>query len=318
MIDGRKRTFHAAIVNRTRAPQPTGIQQRPQPHNAPSWGARFRGYILLPHLVPVIVVEFSTLAFAVIAWQGLPPSSLLAPLLLGMLGGQLAIGATNELADLPLDRTGKPGKPIPRGTVSVRGARAMAVIGMAMMVGFGLPLGPPAFGLLALGTGLGIAYDLWLKRTVWSWLPYLLALPLLPIWVFVALGRPELRLLLLYPLGALATAGVHFAQALPDVAIDQDAGLETPTSRLGTRATFVLAWLAALSAPVLALLAGRILELGDPPFAIIVSGMVALIFMMVNVALFPVHRRLAIAACFPLVAVSTLMSGLAWTLSVAG
>lgn len=318
MIDGRKRTIHAAIVKRPQAPYPTGSQHRTEPDNAPSWGARIRGYVLLPHLVPVIVVESATLAFAVIAWGGLPPASLLAPMLLGMLGGQLAIGATNELADLPLDLAGKPEKPIPRGDVSVRGARGMVIAGLAMMVGFGLPLGLPAFGLLALGTGLGITYDLWLKRTVWSWLPYLLALPLLPIWVFVALGRPEPRLLLLYPLGALATAGVHFAQALPDVAIDRDAGLETPTSRLGTRTTFVLAWLAALSAPVLALAAGRNLGLGDPLFSIIVAGIVTLLLMTLNIALFSANRRLAIAACFPLVAASTLVSGLAWTLSVAG
>ena len=42
-----------------------------------------------------------------------------SPLLLAMLGGQLAIGATNELIDLPLDAIGKPHKPLPRGDVTV-------------------------------------------------------------------------------------------------------------------------------------------------------------------------------------------------------
>ena len=59
-----------------------------------------RGYLLLPHLAPVLVVEFATAAFAVIAWGEVPPAHLLGPLLLAMLGGQLAIGATNELVDL--------------------------------------------------------------------------------------------------------------------------------------------------------------------------------------------------------------------------
>ena len=202
-----------------------------------------RGYLLLPHLAPVLVVELATAAFAVIAWGGVPPAQILWPLLLAMLGGQLAIGATNELVDLPFDTAGKPWKPLPSGDVSIRGAQAVVVVGLIVMMAFGWRFGILALALLAAGTALGIAYDLWFKRTVWSWLPYLLALPLLPIWVFASLGKPEPRLLLLYPLGALATAGVHFAQSLPDVAIDRAAGLPTATSRLGQRLTFVVAWL---------------------------------------------------------------------------
>jgi 4-hydroxybenzoate polyprenyltransferase len=151
----------------------------------------------LPHLAPVLVVELATAAFAVIAWGGLPPLHLFGPLLLAMLGGQLAIGAINELVDLPYDTAGKPWKPLPSGDVSIYGARAMAAAGLIMMAGFGWRFGAFALALLAAGTGLGIAYDLWFKRTVWSWLPYLLALPLLPIWVFASLGVPEPRLLLL-------------------------------------------------------------------------------------------------------------------------
>jgi 4-hydroxybenzoate polyprenyltransferase len=283
-----------------------------------SWARAARGYFLLPHLVPVIVVELATLGFAVVASGGLPPLSLLLPMLLGMLGGQLAIGATNELVDLPLDLAGKPGKPLPSGAVTVRGARGMVIVGMAMMVGFGLPLGLEAFGLLALGTGLGIAYDLWLKRTVWSWLPYLLALPLLPIWVFVALGRLEPRLILLYPLGALAAAGVHFAQALPDVAIDQEAGLETPTSRVGSQATFALAWLAAVSSPLLAFGAARAMRVDEPHLAILLAAAIAALFLLLNLAMLAADRRLGSIACFPLVALSTLVSGLAWTVTIAG
>ena len=144
------------------------------------WKRTLQGYVLLPHLVPLLVVEAATVAFAVVAWGSLPPRSLLLPLVLAMLGGQLAIGALNELVDLPLDAVAKPQKPLPSGAVSIAGAREMVVVGLVMMTGFGLSFGLPAFALLALGTGLGLAYDLWLKRTSWSWLPYMVALPLLP------------------------------------------------------------------------------------------------------------------------------------------
>ena len=285
--------------------------------SAPDRRRALRGYLRLPHLVPVIMVELATLGFALIAWGALPPPRLLLPLLLGMLGGQLAIGATNELVDLPFDAVGKPDKPLPSGDVSPRGARGMVIGGLVMMTAFGLLLGLPALALLALGTGLGVAYDLWLKRSVWSWLPYLLALPLLPIWVFLALGRPEPRLLLLYPLGALATVGVHFAQALPDVATDRATGQQTPTSRLGSRRTFALAWLATLSAPLLALYAAARLGADSPSFAIVAAAALAGSLLLANLGVFAVNRRLGVALCFPLVALSTLAIGLAWTVTVA-
>jgi 4-hydroxybenzoate polyprenyltransferase len=282
----------------------------------PFWRT-IRAYLLLPHLAPVLLVELATTAFAVIAWGGVPPTPVLVPLLLAMLGGQLAIGAVNEIVDLPLDTQGKPWKPLPSGEVSLRGAWAMAVAGLAMMTVCGVRFGLPSFGLLALGTGLGIAYDLWLKPTRWSWLPYVLALPLLPIWVFAALGKPDARLLLLYPLGALATIGVHFAQALPDVATDRAAGLQTVTSRLGSGAAFAVAWLAMLTAPVLAGTAARWLATPGSIDAITVAGGIAVLACGLNLALLAIDRRIGTAACFPLVALSTLVSGVAWTLAVA-
>src|SRR5918997_4040115 len=255
-----------------------------------SWRRTARGYLLLPHLAPVLVVELATAAFAVIAWGGLPPAHRFGPLLLAMLGGQLAIGATNELVDLPYDAVGKPWKPLPSGDVSIRGAQAMLAVGLIMMAALGSRFGALPFSLLAFGTGLGIAYDLWFKRTIWSWLPYLLALPLLPIWVFASLGKPEPGLLLLYPLGALATVGVHFAQALPDVAIDRAAGLPTATTRLGQRLTFVVAWLTTLSSPALAWLTAWWLGVDRPYFAIELAAGLALLLLAANLVLIAANR----------------------------
>jgi len=281
------------------------------------WRRTFKGYLLLPHLVPVLIVELATAGFAVLAWGGLPWPLLLARLLLAMLGGQLAIGAINEIVDLPDDAIGKPAKPLVSGAVSLRGAWVVVVVGLAMMTGFGLSFGMASFALLALGTGLGIAYDLWLKRSPWSWAPYLLALPLLPIWVFVSLGRPEPRLLLLYPLGALATVGVHFAQALPDVDIDREAGFSTATSRFGMKRTFTLAWLAALSAPLLAWFSATRMGVESASSGFWMATTLTLMLAIANVALVAVHPRSGLTACFPLIALCTLASALSWTIAVA-
>jgi 4-hydroxybenzoate polyprenyltransferase len=276
-----------------------------------------RGYVLLPHLTAVLVVELATAVFAVIARSGWPPLGLLLTMLVAMLGGQLAIGATNELVDLPVDRRAKPWKPLPAGDVSIRGAQAMVGVGLVLMIVFGFRLGGMAFTLLVLGSGLGLAYDLWTKGTQWSWLPYLLALPLLPIWVFVALDRYDARLLLLYPLGALTAIGVHFAQSLPDVAVDRAVGFANLTSRIGERATFAAAWLAVTTAPILAWAAAIWISRTDRASAMLVAAAVALVLCGINLALYSVSRKLAAAACFPLVALATIGSGAAWAWIVA-
>lgn len=301
-----------------------GVCKKSLPENrriAPGRRSRWRvvrGYLLLPHLAPIIVVELATLGIAFIAWSGLPPFGLLARLLLAMLGGQLAIGAINEIVDLPDDAVGKPQKPLPSGEVSVQGARLVAAFGLALMAVAGVSLGLVSFALLLLGTGLGIVYDLWLKRSMWSWVPYLLALPLLPIWVFVTIGRPEPRLLFLYPLGALAAVGVHLAQALPDVAADQAAGMRTITSRMGAEAAFAAAWVTIIATPLIA----SVLPRGSPgeawPGLMAIPIGVALALAIANGIVRLVNRRLAERLCFSLAAVSLVVSALGWTLSIAG
>ena len=105
-------------------------------------------------------------------------------------------------------------------------------------------------------------------------------------------------MLLLYPLGALATVGVHLAQALPDVAIDREAGLPTATSRLGQRLTFVVAWLTTLSAPVLAWLAARWLDVERPYVAIELAAALALLLLAGNLILIAANRRIGISRLF--------------------
>lgn len=275
-----------------------------------------RGYLVLPHLFAVVVVMLATAAFAVIAWRGVPPLRLLTPLLLAMLGGQLVIGVTNEIVDFADDVRYKPDKPLARGDVSLRGAEVMLLAGLGLMISSGLLLGWPSFALLILGSGLGIAYDLWLKRTRWSWLPYFLALPLVPIWVFVTLDRAEPPLLLLYPLGALATIGVHFAQALPDVSGDRAAGLVTPTSQLGVQRVFWFGWLATISAPMLAWIAAGWLDVEGDTRAILVAMAVTLVLMALDLAVTFRNRNAGFRLCFPLIALATLVSGMAWVVTV--
>ncbi len=271
-------------------------------------------WLVLPHALPVLVVLATTAGFAILARGGIPSGGELARLLLAMLGGQLAIGAVNEVVDADLDAVAQPTKPIPAGYVSVRAALWLAGVSLAAMVFFAAGFGPWSLALCALGTGAGLAYDLWAKRTLLSWLPYLVALPLLPIWVWVALEGFEARLLLLYPLGSLAVVGVHLSQALPDAGSDRAAGIRSLSSLLGERRAILACWAATLSAPVLALLLARAVT--ERPGVVLGASAVVAALVGLDAALYAVRRPLGVAACFPCVAVSTAAMGLGWVLAV--
>lgn len=273
-----------------------------------------RAYLLLPHAVPVLVVLGATLGFALLLTDGSASPADLARLLLAMLGGQVAIGAVNELVDADLDAATKPWKPIPAGEISPRAARVVAAVGLAAMLAFGAGPGPLPLALLALGTGLGLAYDLWFKRTMLSWLPYLLALPLLPLWVRAALVGFDPRLLLLYPLGALAVVGVHLAQALPDTRGDRQAGVRNLASALGERRAIVACWAATLSAPALALAAAP--SLADRQTPLRLAALAVAVLVGLDAALYLARPRAGVLACFPCVAVATAVMGAAWVLAV--
>lgn len=296
----------------TRSGPPVAIQS-PDPR------ARWRvihAYLVLPHAVPILVVMATTAGFIAIFAGAATAPWRIAAILLAMLAGQIAIGAVNELVDAERDAISKPSKPIPAGLVSRSSARAIAATSLLCMIVVAALLGWTPLLLCALGTGCGLAYDLWLKPTIWSWLPYFVALPLLPIWVATALGAFDARLLLLYPLGAIATLGVHLSQSLPDIAGDRAAGLVNLSSRLSERRAIALCWLAMLSAPVLALALTPLLV--DRLTPVLVASLLVATLVVVDAALYLLRPRLGVLACFPCVAIATAAMGLGWVLAVQG
>lgn len=273
-----------------------------------------RAYLVLPHAAPVAVVMATTLGCALLVPGGPPESAMLLLVLAAMFGGQLAIGAVNEIVDAEADAVAKPSKPIPSGLVPVSHAYAITVIGLALMVVTSALLGPAAFLLSSLGTGCGLAYDFWFKRGAFSWAPYLVALPLLPIWVWTALDAFDPRLLWLYPLGGFAVIGVHLAQTLPDIAGDRATGVETLTARLGERRAMLTCWVAIISGPLFASAAAAAV-VDRPEFVWIAAAGVASL-VAGHVALYRVRPRAATVAAFPVVASSAAILGLAWLLTV--
>jgi len=283
--------------------------------SAPSRRDIIRGYLVLPHAVPVIVVMTATAAFALIAaggWPGLDP---MTRLLGAMFGGQLAIGAVNELVDADLDAVAKPGKPIPSGLVSHHGARIVAIVGTGLMTILSATLGLAAFALCALGTGTGIAYNFWFKRTIWSWVPYLIALPLLPIWVWTTLSTVRPGMLAIYPIGAAAVIAVQIAQSLPDLEADAGSDVRTLAVALGPQRARRMCWGAMLGAAILATLLAPALTANAP--LVWSAAVVAAALVGINALIWRRDSRAGALACFPCTAIAAVVLGIGWTAALA-
>jgi 4-hydroxybenzoate polyprenyltransferase len=283
--------------------------------NPPTTLQVVRGYVLLPHAVPIIVVLIATAGFALVAaggWPGLIP---MATLLGAMLGGQLAVGAVNELVDAELDAIAQPYKPIPAGLVSRRGAWMMTIAGLLLMTALSLRFGPASFLICALGNGAGIAYSLWFKRTIWSWVPYLVALPLLPIWVWTSLSHQvHPGLLAIYPIGAPAVIAVQIAQSLPDIATDQQASVRTLAVALGPNRARRFCWAALLLAAVIAVaLAPRLTGHRTP---VVIAALIAAALVALNALIWRRNPRQGAVAAFPCVATGAVALGLGWTIAL--
>jgi len=151
-----------------------------------------------------------------------------------MLFLQLGIGAANDWADAPADRTAQPGKPVPAGLVRRPTAARIALGAAATGLVLAALAGPAPLALAAAGLAVGLAYDLRLKGTRWSWVPYAVGIPLLPVFAWVgATGSLPAPFAVLVPIAMLAGAGLAVANALADAERDRAAGIETVATSLG-------------------------------------------------------------------------------------
>ncbi len=221
------------------------------------------------------------LAFGLVAGRHhLQPARL--ALLAGLLAGnQYAAGALNDAVDAELDAAGGRAKPIERGAIPRRTVVVLALLAGLGSLLCGLLLGPATFALAAAGLACAVAYDLWLKGTAASVLPFALALPLIPLFGYGAAGRFPAVLWWAWPIGALAAVAVNLADALPDVESDQAAGVNGLAARLGVRRAAALTAAGYTLAVVLALASGliaggrpadRLLALGSATLASVLGG----------------------------------------------
>lgn len=216
-----------------------------------------RGFFLLSHPGPVLVHIVAVTVFALLAAWPRFIWSTIALVVAAHAAMQVSIAMLNDYCDRKVDALGKKTKPIPLGWVRPR-ETLIAGLGMiVLMVLLLLPLNKLGLLVSLIYLALGQAYNLGLKSTPLSGVMFALAIPLIPVYAYVAQGHTLPMLLWLIPVGALLGIALNLANSLPDIEEDAGAGAQTLAVVLGVRRSLLACpILIVFSAIIIALLAG--------------------------------------------------------------
>lgn len=225
----------------------------------------------LTHPFPSILDGLVVTGVAVVATGDLPTAARLGA---SMTALQASIGALNDLVDAPSDAGHKPGKPIPRGLVEPWQARLVVAAGAS--IGLVLALGS-GWWLVALGVAglaIGYAYDLAAKGTAWSWVPFAIGIPILPLYGwFGAAGVVPDWFAAVLPMAILVGAAIAIANARADLERDEATGVGSVAARLGLARSWWVGTACLVAA--LAVAIGWLLANGDvswPGFGVVLAG----------------------------------------------
>jgi 4-hydroxybenzoate polyprenyltransferase len=200
------------------------------------------------HPGPSVAVTIITIGLGFTA--GLDPLRLVI-LGVSMLAGQLSVGLSNDWIDAERDAAvGRKDKPIALGWIAATTVRNAALVCGSLMIVVALPLGLRAELVLVAAVGAAWAYNAWLKKSLFSIVPYLVGFGALP--AIATLSRPVPAAPALWSLGvgALLGAAAHFANTLPDLDGDAATGVRGLPHRLGRRRSSALTYLVLLAASV--------------------------------------------------------------------
>ena len=227
-----------------------------------------RALVDASHPLPTATVTAVVAGLALAAGRDAVGVALVAA---AVLAGQLSVGWCNDARDAERDlRAGRTDKPAVRGDITARALWVAAVLALAATTVLSYAAAGAVGGTAhVLAVASAWCYDLWLKPTVLSPLPYAVSFGLIPAFVTYGLTPPEPPALWLTAAAALLGVGAGLANAVPDVESDLDVGAGGLVARIGPRASTYAA-LGCVGAAVALLLAN--LGLGVPLTGAVAAG----------------------------------------------
>jgi 4-hydroxybenzoate polyprenyltransferase len=207
-----------------------------------------RALVRACHPEPTVAVTAVSAALAAAVGRGVAGTVAVAA---AVLAGQLSIGWMNDYLDRDRDvLVRRADKPMVAGRLSPATLRVATAVAAVAVVPLSLLSGWLAGCLHLAAVASAYAYNLRLKATALSVLPYLVSFGLLPAFITAGLpGRPVYGWLV--AAGALLGAGAHFANVLPDIADDLATGVRGLPHRIGATGSRIAAGTLLAAASVL-------------------------------------------------------------------
>jgi 4-hydroxybenzoate polyprenyltransferase len=206
-----------------------------------------QGFVFLraAHFGPTVIV--TTITFLLALSQFSPIDAL--RIAIAIFAGQLVVGWSNDLIDAPLDIAAQRAKkPIVVKEIDIDQLRKSIVIALvtAFLLSLFSPLGLTGTLIHFLGLLSATLYNLKLKSTILSPLPYVVSFGALPLAIYLPTGnQPPLWLFIDFMLIAVA---FHFFNVLKDFQWDIKQGVLGLPQRLGRNASLVISISLVISA----------------------------------------------------------------------
>jgi 4-hydroxybenzoate polyprenyltransferase len=194
-----------------------------------------RALALSCHPIPSLAVTALTGGLAGLAGLPLGRAVLVTA---AVFTGQLSVGWSNDYIDADRDRAvARADKPLADGTMAPRLAGIAAMVAFLLTLGLSAVLGWPGGAAVMVTALCGWAYNLGLKATVLSWLPYAIAFGMLPAVATMSASPPRWPAPWALAAGALLGVAAHLANVLPDLGQDEATGVRGLPHRLGAKTT---------------------------------------------------------------------------------
>jgi len=209
-------------------------------NNHPRRGTRLRAYLAATHFPQALaMVLLMTVGTAVCggSWSSV------ALVFLASAAGQATVGWTNDLHDAAADHAaGRSNKPTVRGELRPDDLRVPILVSATLTI----PLSFVAAGWIGgaahiAAVASALAYNFFLARTVWSWVPYAVSFALMPVFIAQAISPALWPTIPLTLLSVLVGVTAHLLNAIPDIDIDRDTGWGGLAVSLGKRRSMILA-----------------------------------------------------------------------------